>query len=258
MNFKSLAWLLLLCSRIIAQINVADSYEPYEPIIVGCSCIVPEDADVQFHWTVDDRSKAIETDSNQLYVWAPPGEHFVQLLVIKQFYEEIQVFVPNPSHPEDPTKAILKTVKVAGKFETERYEKGYRVGKPGPEPEPDPGPGPDPSPGGWDEIISKAPDKSKVQDVAGNYSSVGSQMSDPARNGSFNYQSCSQMVAAKHREVLGSSFGQWSGFFSALAEWQIDYVKENNIDISSNPSSSEKLKIGKMYTLIGEGLSSAN
>lgn len=265
---RNLIALLFLVATADAQISVKQSYEPFEPIIVGCNCVVPDGAEAQFHWTVDEDCQAIETTSNQLYVWAPPGKHLVSLLVIKQFYEEINVFVPNPDHPEDPTKAILKKVKISNGFETEKYERTYSVGEPdpGPDPEPDPDPDPDPEPepeptptGEWAKIVAKAPDKSKIAEIAGNYSSIGSQMSDPARNGAYaNYSACSDAVGAMHRQVLGSNFGQWGGFFSELALWQVKEIDKRKINVASNPSASDKLEIGRLFTHIGEGLQNAN
>lgn len=256
---RTLIAYLAIATACFGQITINESYEPHEPIVAGCSCVIPENCDVQLHWTVDEGSAAIEA-GKQVFIWAPPGKHFVNLLIVKQYYEFIDVFVPNPDNPTDPTKAILKKVKVSKGFETEKFERGYVVsGEPDPDPNPDPDPDPSPTPSDWSKIADLAPDKSKLQMVAGNYSSIGSQMSDPARNGNYpNYSACSDAVQAKHRDVLGASFGQWGSFFSELAKWQVEQIRKRNINVSSSVSGSDKLEIGKLFTDIGEGLSNAN
>ena len=254
---RTLIACLVLASTCFGQITLNDTYKPHEPIVAGCSCVIPENCDVQLHWTVDENSAAIEA-GKQVYIWAPPGKHFVNLLIVKQYFEHIDVFVPNPDSPTDPTKAILKKVKVSKGFETERFERGYVVSgepAPGPDPDPEPDPEPKPTPSDLSKIADLAPDKTKLKLVAGNYASIGSQMSDPARNGNFpNYSSCSDAVQAMHRDVLGGSFGQWGSFFSALAKWQVEQIKARDINVSSSLSSSDKLKIGKLFTDLGEGL----
>ena len=139
----------MLCFPIVchAQLTVPDLVPPYEPIICGCDCIIPANGVAQFMWRTDNLSKYREVENGtKLHVWAAPGPHYVEAIVIVQTFAEFTIQVADP---KDPTKTILQKVKLPTSFNIQRYDKNYTVGvipvPPGPGPNP-PGPGPVPTP----------------------------------------------------------------------------------------------------------------
>lgn len=142
------SWLLVLLISLpaYAQITVPDTVPPYEPIIAGCNCIIPKGATVLFMWRTDAQSKSVVVGVNgeQLHVWAPPGPHYIEAIVIVQTFVDQKIIEPDPDHPDDRTKDKVKTIKVQKSLDVQRYEKGYSVtGTPPTPPGPTP-PGPTP------------------------------------------------------------------------------------------------------------------
>ena len=136
---------VLLCFPFVchAQLTVPDLVPPYEPIIVGCNCIVPENGVAQFMWRTDQLSKYREVENGtKLHVWAAPGPHYAEAIVIVRTFAEFTIQVADP---KDPTKMILQKMKLPTSFNIQRYDKNYTVGTipvpPGPGPNP-PGPNP--------------------------------------------------------------------------------------------------------------------
>jgi len=185
---------LLLCLWEVpatAQINVPDHLDPYQPIVAGCQCIVPQNGKAQFMWEADGNSKYIPSDDGtKLYIWAPPGNHSVNVLVIVQSFKDVQVVVVDPADPNNKDKWTFKTISVVDSFDVQRYSKNYTVGDtpppgptPGPTPNPTPTPTPTPTPDDFTALAQKwlkdIPPASYSKDlalaIADNYSSVASQ-----------------------------------------------------------------------------------
>jgi hypothetical protein len=143
--------LLGLCPSVAtAQIVMPDNIDPYRKIVAGCDCIVPKDGLVQIRWRVDPQSESAikpavgEERVDKLHIWAPPGNHWVQALVIVTTMQEIRAEVTDTQGNKS-----IQTIKVPSGFQFFDYDKNFTVGKPGPGPAPgpDPPPGPDPDPG---------------------------------------------------------------------------------------------------------------
>lgn len=139
--------LCLIPSLVSAQIVMPDTIEPYKKIVAGCDCIVPKDGLVQIRWRVNAPAESAVKPAtgtervDKLHIWAPPGTHYVQAIVIVTSMQEIRAEVTD----SEGNKSI-QTIKVPSGFEFFDYDKTFTVGKPGP----GPGPGPDPPPPGPD------------------------------------------------------------------------------------------------------------
>lgn len=144
----SLLGILLIAASVQAQITIPDVIPPHEPIVAGCNCTVPKGATVLFMWRTDAASRSILSEKgDQIYVWAPPGEHFVEAIVIVQTFKTLKVLVPDPDDPNKPPKT--ETLKIQDTIDVQRYDKTYRVSgtvPPGPNPPGPNPPGPNPPP----------------------------------------------------------------------------------------------------------------
>lgn len=251
---RSLIFLIMMgwAFPLLAQITVADRYEPYQPIIAGCNCIVPESGTVQFLWSVDSQSKAIPSEDNKkLYIWAPPGNHSVDVVAITTVYQELNVWVEDPKFPGDPTKAILKKIKSMLSQDVQRYNKNYTVGTappgpspgPGPAPGPDPtppGPGPSPGPGPLDDFTTNALSwlkaipannysKEKAYSIADNYSAIAAQA--VATSGWDLNAFVNQTKQLNQKKLSTDDIAAWSQpFFYPLANHQSKLFTERKLD----------------------------
>lgn len=135
--------LLLMPSIALGQITIPDKVAPYDPIVAGCNCIVPQGGKPTFMWSWDKASKVIQSDDTfKLYIWAPPGAHSVDAVVLVQIFKDVQIVVPDPNNPSDTSKWTLKTIQVIDSVDFQHYSKEYIVGdSPTPVPVP-PGPTP--------------------------------------------------------------------------------------------------------------------
>ena len=240
--------LLSWVSCAYAQLTVADRYAPYQPIIAGCNCIVPENGSVQFMWQVDSLSKAMPSDDNlRLYIWAPPGSHNVEAVVAVTVFKDVQVWVPDPMHPNDITKAVLSTIKTLVSFDVQRYSKSYMVGPgpaPGPGPPPGPGPDPGPSPGptptddfakqafAWMKAVpTTAYSKDKANAIADNYSAVAAQA--VATSGWDLTAFVNQTKQLNQKKLTTDDIAAWATpFFNPLANYQSKVFAERNLTTS--------------------------
>ena len=120
-------------------INVQASYEAFEPIIVSCICDPAPSTDLRLFWSFSPKIKVKEGKNNEQHIWAPEGDHAIELTIVQQSYSQLTVIVPDPSAPTDQTKYKTQTIKIAGELTINHYKKGFRVGK-APQPPPDPTP----------------------------------------------------------------------------------------------------------------------
>lgn len=101
--------------------------QPYQPIIAGCNCIVPNapDCDVKITWVLDERCKGIASkDNTQMYLWSPPGDHEISVTVEAKIYDSFVAIVKDPA---DPTKTIEKTVRYLTDISHDTYTATFSV-----------------------------------------------------------------------------------------------------------------------------------
>jgi hypothetical protein len=181
----------LLCNVIAyGQLTIPDVVKPYDKIVAGCNCIIPQGGEATFEWSFDKNSQyEISKDGFFAYIWAPPGDHETEVLVIIRTYKELLTVVPDPNDPNNRDKWVLRPIKVLDAIDWNRYSKSFKVsGSPGPGPGPGPEPpppGPDPPPGpgptdpyaklvnGWlKNVPANYYTKDKVIAFANNFTSV--------------------------------------------------------------------------------------
>ena len=112
-----LAVLLILWSLpVFGQITVPDRVDPYQPIVAGCNCIIPAGGKAQFMWSADKASKYITSDDGfKLYIWAPPGRHSVDVVVLIQTMRKVWIIIPDPADPQNKDKWKLQEIEVNDK-----------------------------------------------------------------------------------------------------------------------------------------------
>lgn len=257
----------LLCSVAHAQILIPDTVRPHTPIVGKCDCAVPKNAEVTLTWRADAKSNLIEVVDDKglanVHVWAPPGQHWLEVTVLTQFYRDIVVWVPDPDNPNDITKAKLDKIRVTDKYDIQRHEKQYRVlgQTPGPDPDPDPDPEPDPDPdplGGFAGKVqgwAKDAGVTKVDlDLIGdNYLSIGSQGGDPARSMGWDLQAFTTNTKNMHLGTIGVDklSGYKGKFFDQLAVYQSDLFKQRGLKVT------DREQIAKLWTETGNAIKNA-
>lgn len=248
-------------------LTIQPEYDPHAPIVAGCDCIIPQNAQSQFSWRYDAGTKALEgADARKLYVWAPPGEHWVECTVMIQTYREITVWVPDEANPNDISKAKVQKVKIAEGFTVNHYDATFKVRgtplppgpvPPGPVP-PGPIPPPGPTPTGlaaqvqtWLKAVPAAQySKAKALAIADNYLSIGSQGGDPARNSGWDLQAFTTRTKELNQQTLSTAeIAAWSpAFFKPLAEAQAKLFAERGL------TTTDKAGLSKIWTETGEAI----
>lgn len=148
MRFPLFAALVLCCSSAFGQISVQREVDLYDPIIATCKIPESKDTDVQITWRVSSGKVQYETlpgQGDKLFIWAPPGDHWLEATVASQQYRELLVLVPDPAFPDDASKAKPEKVKIALAFTLNRYTADFTVKGSVPNPVP-PQPNPQPQP----------------------------------------------------------------------------------------------------------------
>jgi hypothetical protein len=144
--------LLLLQATALGQLTIPDVVKPYAKIVAGCDCIIPEGADVTFDWSFSQFvDYEVSKDTYKAYLWAPPGDHEADVLVVIREYKEILTLKVDPLDPNNRDKWTLVTTRILNAVDWQRFSKRFKIsGTPGPGPVPGPDPpppGPDPTPG---------------------------------------------------------------------------------------------------------------
>jgi hypothetical protein len=128
---------------LFAQIDISELYKSGQAIEARCACAVPEDGHLTIHWSFPDEldTRTHSDDSNARYIWAPIGEHTIEMMQVIDFWKEMEVLVPNPTE-EDPTglkNPIKKKVNVWLKpSRFQQFERKFKVIGKTPDPDPDP------------------------------------------------------------------------------------------------------------------------
>jgi len=128
---RTILLFLFLCTTAQAQIKVDKVYAQYQPIIVECGTVLPENTKQQVIWDLTSKNKVSFREFNQtLAVWAEPGTYNVEATVLLTTTKKIG----------DELVEIL----VPGGFK--KYRAEFKVLGSGPAPDPVPDPTPDPVP----------------------------------------------------------------------------------------------------------------
>lgn len=193
-NFVASMLLMLWQASAAAQLTIPDVVQPYAKIVAGCDCIIPQGAEVTFDWSFSSNVQyEVSENTYRAYLWAPPGDHQAEVLVVIKHYKELWVLEVDPQDPQNKDKWKVVQKKVLDAVDWQRYSKRFKVGGqpgpgpgpgPGPEPPP-PGPDPPPGPGPTDPLAKKVHEwlaavprqyysKDKVMKFANVYASVAS------------------------------------------------------------------------------------
>ena len=128
---RTILLFLFLCATAQAQIKVDKVYAQYQPIIIECGAVLPENTKQQIIWDLSSKNKVSFREFNQaLAVWAEPGTYNVEATVLLTTTKKIG----------DEVVEIL----VPGGFK--KYRAEFKVLGSGPTPDPVPDPTPDPVP----------------------------------------------------------------------------------------------------------------
>jgi hypothetical protein len=235
----------LLCIPAFAQLNIPDRVDPYDPIVAGCQCILPENGEAQFRWKLDEHCKGITSaDGKQMYIWSPPGTHEISCFVTTELYQYIDVWVPDPNAPDDVTKAKRQKIKILLSFDTQEYSKTFTVGPaPPPTPPTPPTPPVPPSPDGdfaqaalsWMKAIpSSSFNKDKMGKVADSYTAVAAQA---AATTGWTLQAFNSATKDKVAQVLTSTdIAAWRDpFFLPLADKQASIFNDRKLSTTDVP-----------------------
>lgn len=250
------------------QILVPDQVKPHTPIVGRCDCVVPPNASVTLDWRGDAGSHLIQALDDkgikQVYVWAAPGKHWLEVTVITQYFREVTVWLPDDKNPDDINKAKLGKIKITDRYDIQRYEKNFTVlgGTTPPDDDDDVPPDDDdddvPLPAGlagkavgWakDAGISKA----DLGIIADNYLSVGSQGGDPARSTGWDLSAFTAKTKELNLQNIGvDKLSSWNlKFFQPLATWQSDTFKSRSLTVK------DREKIADLWTETGEAIKAA-
>lgn len=259
---------LLLTATAHAQILVPDTVREHTPIIGRCDCVIPKDATIQLTWRADAKSFVEEVENEKglanVHVWAAPGVHWLEVTVITQYFRELTVWVPDPEHPTDVTKAKLEKLKITERYDIQRYEKTYTVlrSTPGPDPgpDPDPGPGPDPVPpptGLAGQVVTWAKEvkatKADVAIIADNFLSIGSQGGDPARSEGWDLATFVAKTKELHIQNVGvDKLAGYNKLLTNIAKWQSDEAGTRMI------TRTDRAKLAALWTETGEAIKTAS
>lgn len=144
-----IAWLAIAVPA-MAQINLPEEVNPFEPITAGCQCIVPEGAEVKYTWSISgDGASLIPVNGGaNVHIWAEPGQYKLMSTVVWMKFNVVTVTIDGA--PQE--------LKVMEAWDLQQFETKFKVVTPGPSPGPDPGPNPPvpPGPEGVAAAIAKA------------------------------------------------------------------------------------------------------
>lgn len=274
MKLKSLFlfWILLAClwcTATQAQIIVNEVYQPFERIIAVCDLDVDEGVDVRYQWRSDlkDEQISVLEDGRLLHIWAQPGNHWLEVIVVTQKVRILEIPKFDPEDPKNWEKVTWEKVRVAESLDVSRYDSQFKVEGTAPGPGPDPGPTPDipdtpdpPAPvAGFAGEVRKwlqampagAYKKEIVVAIGDSYLSVGSQGSDPARNQGWSLDAFRTKTRDLNREAIEANGGeilQWDGFMRNLAQYQADLYAQRGLTTTS------VAKIAELWTETGNAL----
>lgn len=250
MRFISAILLVLLTAvPLFAQLTVPDVVAPYEPIICGCNCIIPENGQASFLWTVDSKSKyrgVPEEAPTKIHVWAPPGQHSVEAIVIVKLFETYTIVVNKET-------GETREIRVPVNFDIQRYSKNYTVGNaPNPPPDNPDNPDPPPGPGPTDPFAKEVQKwlkalpaghyiKARALGIADNYQAVASEA--VAVQGTYDILAFSQKTKDKNWATLGNDgvLAWKDAFFQPLATYQSNLATQRGIDIYKDEAGLAKI-----------------
>lgn len=247
--------LLIVPCVLYGQITVPDEIAPHEPIIAGCNCILPQGGIAEFIWRTDQLSKSAPVENGtKLHVWAGPGSHYIETIVIA--YREMMVFVPDPQFPNDPAKAKPEKIRVY--INMQRFDKTYKVTgtptppPPGPDPPPPPPPPPGPTPAGFAGEVAKmlsalkaaspsAYSKAKALRVGGTFASVAAQA--VATQDKYDIIAFVSATKANNESIIPiAERAVWSTHVLApIAKYQDNLAKMRGIDIFNDEAGLAKI-----------------
>lgn len=228
------AALCLLSGTASAQITIPDEVKLGKPVVAGCDCIVPENAETRVSWSLESLGAGsgeyvIDSGSDfTVYVWGEPGEYRLSNSVVWVQAEEIEVQLA------DGTSRKIRSLIDWG---TSNYERTFKITgsvpnpDPAPVPNPNPGPKPDPTPGPTPDVpsdqwdlgktihaeVMKIPSsaRSKASAVADNFDAVSAGIAaGQFRNGGSS--AALEELAERNRETLGGDKGAWDPALTAL------------------------------------------
>lgn len=123
------------------EINVKSTYQPFEPIVVGCSC-GPADANttIKLAWEFDEACRVIPSpDGLTQYVWAPPGTHTVRCTIQQVRTQTLSVLVPiDPAKPPAADNLKVQTVTLFVSADLSNVSASFTVSGQAPQPPPKP------------------------------------------------------------------------------------------------------------------------
>ena len=131
-----LAALLLLGSWNLshAQINLPKEVNGWQPIIVGCNCVVPEGSEVTISWALtsedpEGEASLVPTDStgNKGHIWGTPGFHNLSATVVWLHFEILDVKLAD---------GTTKKIKNLLNWDTQVYDHRFEIKGKGPPPTP--------------------------------------------------------------------------------------------------------------------------
>lgn len=270
MKSKFFAFFLTVCallSNLNAQILLPDKFEPFAPIIVSCAAIVPDKAEVQIIWRTDDASNTYVSDcEKKLFVWAPPGDHWIEALVVIRVYKEVQVIKQDTFNPSDSSKWQFETIKVIDSVHVQRYDKKFSVSgvvPPSPIPPTPTPPTPTPVPPEpvepfaakvreWLKAVPSANySKEKALAIADNYAAVAAQA--VATQDRWNLEAFVNATKERNRNSLSTEdILAWGPtFFNPLAKYQSDLFNSQGLNVN------DKAGIAKIWVQTADAIRAA-
>lgn len=114
-----------------ARIVVPETTAPFRPIVARIA--VPNDpySQVVTAWSADpDTSfRPVRVDAaDELDVWATPGAHWLECIVVINRYEDQTVLVPDEQEPANVAKYKSKTLRVLLGTDVKKYRQPFTVG----------------------------------------------------------------------------------------------------------------------------------
>lgn len=114
-------------------LQLEDTYEPFDPIIIGCNCSVPKGGaiDCQWEFTPEVKYEAVGDPKGCIvHVWAKPGKYKVSVMIVVR-----QKILAVTGYDEDK-KPIIQEMSVI--IDYQRKTGNFLVGKAPDIPDPDP------------------------------------------------------------------------------------------------------------------------
>lgn len=249
--------LMFVCCSLQAQINLPEENDPFAPMVATCEITTPANATTQLLWRTNVKGVP---HGDKFFIWGPPGKHWLEVTVVTSTYRELLVLVPDPSAPNDISKAKTEKVRVAIGTDVVRYNKDFTIvgtppnpgpgplpgpepptppgpgPLPGPQPPTPPGPGPGPSPDGfagevrtWLQALpAGAYTKQLANDIADNYDATAAQA---VATSGWNLQAFTTKTKdLNHQKLTTEQLATWAEpFFRPLAAKQAKLFQERNL-----------------------------